>query len=39
MFQNNNLRLIQINKNDINGASKQFLLTKKDPNINLIKKI
>ena len=29
MFQNNNLRLIQINKNDINGASKQFLLTKK----------
>ena len=30
MFEKNNLRLLQINKNDINGASKQFLLSKKN---------
>tara|TARA_X000000950_G_scaffold190597_1_gene230227 strand:- start:65 stop:1282 length:1218 start_codon:yes stop_codon:yes gene_type:complete len=30
MFEKNDLRLLQINKNDINGASKQFLLSKKN---------
>ncbi len=43
MFNKNNLKLIKINKNDINGASKQYLLSKKDSkfksNIKNINKI
>jgi len=30
MFDKNNFKIIQINKNDINGASKQYLLSRKD---------
>jgi len=33
MFKKNKLKLIQINKIDINGASKQYLLTKNNSNI------
>ena len=43
MFDKNNFKIIQINKNDINGASKQYLLSRKDSifksNKNNIKKI
>ena len=30
MFEKNNFKIIKINKNDINGASKQYLLSRKD---------